>query len=265
MKANEKILGFLIGSYTQMVKTFGKEQKTNDFFLLQMRNLKKIGQVSEKDAEIVTNVIGLGSNPFEWEKSQIRIKTFVEIMDSLYELDDKSKEIKLDTMHELGGISNEMYSIVKSAYDLPDIKMEQKKRYSTLFHNFDEDTNPSNITSTKVMNSKVTNASENTSWENFKQKCNSNCVFHVRNPYAVCSSDPLYYDVKVKDLEQNERILKLLKDGTKFEICVKEKHDDGCHISYSYKTKEHLTELAKKIDFKKIYESCLEKNDEREL
>lgn len=247
MKANEKILGFLIGSYTQMVKTFGKEQKTNDFFLLQMKNLQKIGQVSEKDAEIVTTVIGLKTAPFYWEKSQKRINDFATIMDILYGLDEKSKEIKLNTMYELGGIKKEMYDIIRSVYDLPDITKESKKSRSTLFRNFDKVTEISKPT--------------NVDWESFKKNCSSDCLFHIKNPYAVCSTDRSYYDVKVKDLEQDEHFLKLLSKGASFEICVKEKYDDGCHTSYSYKIKKNLTEQAKKIDFKEVYENYFEMDE----
>ena len=223
-----------------MVKTFGKEQKTNDFFLLQMRNLQRIGQVSEKDAEIVTTVIGLKTTPFNWEKSQKHINDFVNTMDILYGLDEKLKEIKLNTM----------YDLVRSVYDLPDITKESKKSHSTLFRNFDKVTEMSKPT--------------NVDWESFKKSCSSDCLFHVKNPYAVCSTDRSYYDVKVKDLEQDEHVLKLLSKGASFEICVKEKYDDGCHTSYSYKIKKNLTEQAKKIDFKEVYDNYFEIDDEME-
>lgn len=49
--ANVKNLSFLIGSYKEMTKAFGFNDKTDQFFIKQMNALSGIAQIDYKDVQ----------------------------------------------------------------------------------------------------------------------------------------------------------------------------------------------------------------------
>lgn len=65
--ANVKNLSFLIGSYKEMTKAFGFNDKTDQFFIKQMNALSGIAQIDYKDVQIIQQITGIGT-----EKTKVK-------------------------------------------------------------------------------------------------------------------------------------------------------------------------------------------------
>ena len=98
MKNNISMLSFLIGSYNEMIKNFGENDKTNKFFINQLSGLIAIHQVNISDANIICSVIGLkkDNTNFNWENSKKNIQMFIDTMGILEKYKDiQTKEMTL--------------------------------------------------------------------------------------------------------------------------------------------------------------------------
>lgn len=244
MTSNEKMLSFLYSSYKQTISTFGQEEKTNSFFLSQIKKLLKIGQIDPIIYETIINVIGLENKPFNWEKSIKRISTFGNIMNTLCQYDDlKIKNAKLTTLYEMENIDKEIFDIIRNIYGFPDVT---KGKERDLFGNFDisEETIASSLDSNFDSNKEK--------WDKFEKKY-KNFIVQVKNPNAVCCSDLFYFTPPVDELLHHKSALHAIKQGSPFSICSRIVHNDGCHTHTTLYENEQATKEAKEINFEELY------------
>lgn len=245
---NIPTLSFLLGSYTGMLESFGKNPKTVEFFRNQVNGLINIHQVSRMDAELIFDIIGMqNTNNVKWVKSEEKIRMFIQTMNIMetFSTDEKIQVIKLTELLKSGNITDDIYQKIIKIYGL------------TILEQMDRPINNSFGVLNKSNVSNVGSSTDSTAWRSFVNRY-GDYYYKVKNPNAVCSCDPSYFYCKVSELQSavvnnsRNRVLELLIKGSDLELCLKDENNDGCHISTYYKKDADATLEAKKFDYTKF-------------
>ena len=244
MEYNIKTLGFLIGSFNQMVSTFGESSKTVEFFRNQVMGLVDIGQVNLSDASLVFSIIGMtNTNSVKWDKAKNKIKSFMLGMNKLCSISNKN--VQAYVLDELN-ISDEIKEYIKDIFNLKGIDNTNK--------GLKEENNFGVLKSVKLTNNKAKFSGNSLDlWKFILSKATNEHNLRVKNPNAVCSGDPYYLYCPVLELKSS--FLKVLCNSDSAEIGIKTIHDDGCHRTTNFVVDIELTNVVREINFNEIKES----------
>lgn len=246
MTHNVQTLSFLIGSFNQMVGTFGENSKTVEFFRTQVNGLVDIGQVSSEDADLIFSLIGMkNTDSVKWDIAKKKINTFVEVMNKVSSVSDKN--VKLYILNEMN-LTDEIKGYVKDIYDLneqPDIKSKVNNTFGSLKRNIERTINNRNDS---LWFKLLDLASDN------KLYSVNDYYIRVHNKEAVCYGDTWHFYCRLIDLfkeasSESDKVLNMIADNNKYDIVIRKPWNDPCKAGYNYVVDEQLTTLAEKINF----------------
>jgi hypothetical protein len=262
MKYNIQVLSYLIGSFTEMVNTFGDTPNTAKCFKNQAVGLVKINQISQRDLKFVLTLLDiLDSNQFDWQKIQQRIAMFNSAMNALMFIESSTRPIAAYELKLTNQINAFVYDKLCEVWDIP--KYDNKNLLKT----------PENTSRNRVqfgvLNSNVPNKptavhispnsvyvpnESNVTWEQFLLRFAEKYI-RVENPNAVCSSDPFYLMCKVKNITTKEAkdIVDIIRLGGIFEVVEGVESGDPCRGgSLIYRRVPMANDIAHTLDFNNI-------------
>ena len=246
MKHNVQTLSFLIGSFNQMIVTFGENSKTVEFFRTQVNGLVDIGQVSLEDVDLIFSLIGMkNTDSVKWDVAKKKINIFVEVMNKVSSVSDKN--VKLYILNEMN-LTDEIKGYVKDIYDLneqPDIKSKVNNTFGSLNRNIERTINNKNE---GLWFRLLDIVGDN------KRYFATDYYIRVHNKEAVCSCDTMYFYCRLIDLfkeasSESDKVLNMIADNNKYDIVIRKPWNDPCKSGYNYVVDEQLTKLAEKINF----------------
>lgn len=264
MKNNISMLSFLIGSYNEMVKNFGENDKTNKFFINQLSGLIAIHQVNISDANIICSVIGLkkDNTNFNWENSKKNIQMFIDTMGILEKYKDiQTKEMTLFMFYKENKINENIFKIIAKVYDLDIDQYLHPIPINNVSSNFGKLDNNSDVLLSKIT-SEVKTTNEFAKWREFLRKYKKEGFsYYIKNPNAVCSCDKTWYTIPFneiintindKNVIDNSLVnyLNLMIDKPD-DFHIEERAFNGCS-GYTHTTNSKVTKEAQIFDYKKI-------------
>lgn len=264
MKNNISMLSFLIGSYNEMVKNFGENDKTNKFFINQLSGLIAIHQVNISDANIICSVIGLkkDNTNFNWENSKKNIQMFIDTMGILEKYKDiQTKEMTLFMFYKENKINENIFKIIAKVYDLDIDQYLHPIPTNNVSSNFGKLDNNSDVLLSKIT-SEVKTTNEFAKWREFLRKYKKEGFsYYIKNPNAVCSCDKTWYTIPFneiintindKNVIDNSLVnyLNLMIDKPD-DFHIDERAFNGCS-GYTHTTNSKVTKEAQIFDYKKI-------------
>lgn len=231
MKYNLNELSFLIGSFRDVVNTWGQDHKSVAFYKRQVDGLVAINQIDSKSAKLVERIIGMeNTDSVKWEQANKKLDMFVYAIESTMNIDDTSKKTMLSILVKNGSITETVRDIVNEVYGITTLreyntnkssfgKLQSSKREK----NSDITDNPNQVIIDKLLNLKVSHPR------------GSSLVIKVRNPNAVCSGDVFYYTeplsdviIKLKKGETSLVINALAESKNEYEIGEERNNPDPC-------------------------------------
>lgn len=264
MKNNISMLSFLIGSYNEMVKNFGENDKTNKFFINQLSGLIAIHQVNISDANIICSVIGLkkDNTNFNWENSKKNIQMFIDTMGILEKYKDiQTKEMTLFMFYKENKINENIFKTIAKVYDLDIDQYLHPIPTNNVSSNFGKLDNNSDVLLSKIT-SEVKTTNEFAKWREFLRKYKKEGFsYYIKNPNAVCSYDKTWYTIPFneiintindKNVIDNSLVnyLNLMIDKPD-DFHIEERAFNGCS-GYTHMTNSKVTKEAQIFDYKKI-------------
>lgn len=264
MKNNISMLSFLIGSYNEMIKNFGENDKTNKFFINQLSGLIAIHQVNISDANIICSVIGLkkDNTNFNWENSKKNIQMFIDTMGILEKYKDiQTKEMTLFMFYKENKINENIFKIIAKVYDLDIDQYLHPIPTNNVSSNFGKLDNNSDVLLSKIT-SEVKTTNEFAKWREFLRKYKKEGFsYYIKNPNAVCSYDKTWYTIPFneiintindKNVIDNSLVnyLNLMIDKPD-DFHIEERAFNGCS-GYTHMTNSKVTKEAQIFDYKKI-------------
>lgn len=204
MKHNLKTISFMIASFKDITKTFGENNESIDFFKRQVNGLINIGQIENKDAVLVYDIID--KNNKNWADLKMSFNEYIKVMNKMTKIKNKDTIYYLTTeLNNSKKISDKTKSLVLETLDI------DEKDYQISDKNKDNDT----FGTYKI---KQTNSNTLTELEKFNNivKNNGNYLIRIPNLNAFCSGDIYYYSYKLKNFlpemkKDNEKGIPLLK------------------------------------------------------
>lgn len=120
---NVQQISFLIGSFRQVVQSFGKDSKTVEFFRGQTDGLVSLGQLNAVDANFVYRLLGMEStNAVKWDITDKRLNEFNTCMNYLIQANNSDQLMKIVTiLKNKGLLTSVSYSYIQEIYGLKDI------------------------------------------------------------------------------------------------------------------------------------------------
>ena len=264
MKNNISMLSFLIGSYNEMVKNFGENDKTNKYFINQLSGLIAIHQVNISDANIICSVIGLkkDNTNFNWENSKKNIQMFIDTMGILEKYKDiQTKEMTLFMFYKENKINENIFKTIAKVYDLDIDQYLHPIPTNNVSSNFGKLDNNSDVLLSKIT-SEVKTTNEFAKWREFLRKYKKEGFsYYIKNPNAVCSYDKTWYTIPFneiintindKNVIDNSLVnyLNLMIDKPD-DFHIEERAFNGCS-GYTHMTNSKVTKEAQIFDYKKI-------------
>lgn len=264
MKNNISMLSFLIGSYNEMIKNFGENDKTNNFFINQLSGLIAIHQVNISDANIICSVIGLkkDNTNFNWENSKKNIQMFIDTMGILEKYKDiQTKEMTLFMFYKENKINENIFKTIAKVYDLDIDQYLHPIPTNNVSSNFGKLDNNSDVLLSKIT-SEVKTTNEFAKWREFLRKYKKEGFsYYIKNPNAVCSCDKTWYTIPFneiintindKNVIDNSLVnyLNLMIDKPD-DFHIEERAFNGCS-GYTHMTNSKVTKEAQMFDYKKI-------------
>lgn len=225
--ANVKNLSFLIGSYKEMTKAFGFNDKTDQFFIKQMNALSGIAQIDYKDVQIIQQITGIGTEKTKSERTK-SIDSFVHAMNIMEGSIINLRPTMLFNMYHNKEVNEDLYKIIGKIYGInTSISLDELEEK--------EANNAFGVLQGSEMSSK-----NDTDLDKFINFCNKmykkfdiNAGIRCKNPNCVCSSDPYYISCSFKRLNKDmpaimHRFLNSMYEaGEVGEVYVD--YSDGCH------------------------------------
>lgn len=198
---NINALSYLIGLFKKTCAEMGENAKTVQYFRDIVNGLVNINQLSYNDVDTVYSIIGMkNTNAVKWDKSKEKIDNFINLMQIMESCSTQEERIYRLALQQ--GVNDEVKRIVQDIYNL-----EIKKDFQ--------------VTSKfGVMESQpimVTSRLKHRSLEEFIKRY-GDLTIKVQNLDAVCCSDRSYYTYLVRNIEQHDVVIKLIKRGASFSI-----------------------------------------------
>lgn len=269
-KYNIETLSFLIGSFRDIIQSFGQNSKSVEFYKRQVGQLVNIGQVCQYDADLVEELVGMrNTDAVKWDKATEKIEQFIKSIDSTYSIKDNLKRvIMLEQFEREGYISKSVKETVYRVYNI-DIKGITNEINNAKTIGFGEIPSNKKQNTKKKEESRKSNKPTVSSIEKqltmLRIVAGSNDIIRVRNTEAVCSADPTYFRCKIIDIEKSLHILSELANGCEYEVgCYKKyRYDDPCgRCDYfaEIPNKDKLIQIIDSIDWKEVYERASRQN-----
>lgn len=245
MTHNIQVLSYLIGSFTEMVATFGDTPNTAKCFKNQAIGLVRINQLSQKDLNFVLKLLDIKeSNQFDWSKVQQRVTMFNSAMNIMLNTEATIRPMAAYELKQTKQINAFVYERLCEVWEIP--------KYDNVLptpspKKDDKGFSFGNLTGM------IPATDIGVSWKQLI-KLYGDKYLRIKNPNAVCSGDPLYLQCLVKNIKNKEAksILEHIRMGTPFEIVEERTDSDGCHTSYHYTRVVQADEMAHSLDFNNI-------------
>ena len=114
---NVKNLSFLIGSYKEMTKAFGFNDKTDQVFIKQMNALSCIAQIDYKDVQMIQQITGIGTEKTKSERTK-SIDSFVHAMNIMEGSIINLRPTMLFNMYHNKEVNEDLYKIIGKIYGI---------------------------------------------------------------------------------------------------------------------------------------------------
>ena len=245
MPYNIQVLSYLIGSFTEMVATFGDTPNTAKCFKNQAVGLVRINQLAQKDLNFVLKLLDIKeSNQFDWKKVQQRVTMFNSAMNIMLNTEASIRPMAAYELKQTKQINAFVYERLCEVWEIP--------KYDNVLPTLNPKKDDKGFSFGNLTGMIPTTDIEG-SWTHLI-KLYGDKYLRIRNPNAVCSGDPLYLQCLVKNIKNKEakNILDHIRMGTPFEIVEEKTESDGCHTSHSYTRVAQADELAHSLDFNNI-------------
>lgn len=224
--ANVKNLSFLIGSYKEMTKAFGFNDKTDQFFIKQMNALSGIAQIDYKDVQIIQQITGIGTEKTKSERTK-SIDSFVHAMNIMEGSIINLRPTMLFNMYHNKEVNEDLYKIIGKIYGInTSISLDELEEK--------EANNAFGVLQDSEMSSK-----NDTDLDKFINFCNKmykkfdiNAGIRCKNPNCICSSNPYYISCSFKRLNESlssmyQYLTSMNEADETEEVYVN--YSDGCH------------------------------------
>ena len=246
MAYNIQVLSYLIGSFTEMVATFGDTPNTAKCFKNQAVGLVRINQLSQKDLNFVLKLLDIKeSNQFDWKKIQQWVTMFNSAMNIMLNTEASIRPMAAYELKQTKQINAFVYERLCEVWGIP--------KYDNVLPTPKPRKGDKGLSFGNLMGM-LSTTDIDVSWTQFI-KLYGDKYLRIKNPNAVCSGDPLYLQCLVKNIKNKEAksILEHIRMGVPFEIVEGEPVSDGCHTSYyRYKRVVQADEMAHSLDFNNI-------------
>lgn len=132
---NVQQISFLIGSFRQVVQSFGKDSKTVEFFRGQTDGLVSLGQLNAVDANFVYRLLGMEStNAVKWDITDKRLNEFNNCMNYLIQANNSDQLMEIVTiLKNKGLLTSVSYSYIQEIYGLKDIDSYDLPKQQDIF------------------------------------------------------------------------------------------------------------------------------------
>lgn len=249
-KYNLQTLSFLIGSFRDIVQSFGQNSKSVEFYKRQVYGLANIGQVNTVDILFVEDLIGMrNTNAVKWDKATEKIDQFIKAINETYGYsNDTSKIIALEHMERSGEISLTIKEKIYEVYgiDTKDMIKEKNKNSNLNFGEIPSSKQPEQIENINKMYDIKSSLKK-------LIDVGRGSLIKIRNSEAVCMSDPAYYSCELSDLLNTRHILRELSKGSSYQIGKRNTCGDPCHPYIVIIEDKNLMKIASQIDWTSVY------------
>ena len=256
-KYNIETLSFLIGSFRDIIQSFGENNKSVEFYKRQTGQLVNIGQVGRNEADLVEELIGMqNTDAVKWDKANQKLNQFIDAINATYGLQDKFKIVVIvEQLDREGKLILSVKELVYKVYDIDTKDIINKRNgVTTLFGKI-----PSNPKTEKINN--IVKKDKSTTDENIRllKELLSHDTFReiqirIRNSSAVCCGDPTYFKSMLCDILNNINLLRELALGSSnYEIGITSSAGDPCHPTTIFNVKTDLMMISRQIDWKEVF------------
>lgn len=250
MEHNIQAMSFLIGSFRELVNSFGQNNKTVAYFRSNVQGLINIGQINVNDALLVSKLIGMeNTDNVKWEISNVKVNMYIQAVNNILQYGNPNKDVIsaiLINLKSRGEISDEVENLVRETFDIKGKRFNTPNKenpgFGSLEYKGNKDNSFTGLEDLGIL------------------KQHSNMSIRVRNSQAVCSCDPSFYTVKIADIFDKkakvypERLFEELIKGSEFSVGMEDIDTASCGHSIVYRKSNKVTEYFKDIDWKKVYE-----------
>lgn len=267
---NFNTLSFLISSFKNIVYQMGQNSKAVELYKSQVKMMCNIGQVGTAEAEIVEKLVGMSNtNAVKWEQASKNIEEFINAMNILTSVnitDENAVKLIIIQLKQSGNCSNHVNKVLCEIFDLKNSDVKLNTDFGNL--GTTHITNENNTMNNKHIVSKQIKFSNKLA-DKYNKLCKllnhyySGMHIRIRNPEAVCSNDPSFYYIAIKNLTNLVNIDNLDRNVIKrqlsyvteqnipFDIGDYIKRDVGCHYTYDFKITNRSNVIDKR-DFQII-------------
>lgn len=285
-KHNVEAISFLIGSFKDVVNSFGQNNKAVEFYKRQAKGLINIGQISSEDYIIVLELIGMkNTDAVKWEIAINRLEKFNDIMNTIIGFqmagggDAKvAAKTVLEEFKKKGKTDNIIEATIKKIYELDNKESKATEYVNKVVSNISK-TDKMNKDLIKRTVDKIGKTDKELSCAEYKEKrkkeavqllnelktsglINTKCEMQVKNSEAFCSCDPSYFKTTLDGaFEYISLVRELCKVGCSFKFGKDMiERDDPCRpsrtfVELSETVVEKLEHFVYTTDWNKVYEA----------
>lgn len=257
MRHNLEAISFMIGSFKDVVKNFGKNAKSVQFFKNNLEGLANIGQINKYDISLVYTLLGCkNTDAVKWDITENKLNIYTQAMNyilSYNKQDPKVIEALIYSFRYNGNtLSKDMEDILRETFDI-----RNNKRDTNTVTNFGSINYNSNTAYKKKIPYNPNNIVD---YLGILRQF-SDMYIRVKNPNAVCSCDPTYYRCKISELPRS-KVLNIIKDNvTVFEIgSIYEDKSDPCRTIERFNVLKNVPREIQAIDWKEFYNYIKDNN-----
>lgn len=234
MRHNINAVSYLIGSFNNLINSFGQKPESVAFFKNQSQGIVELGQISQDDLDLVYKILGMqNTENVKWSITMPRLQKFIEAMNYMISCDvDNQRARCLLKLMQAGKVDNTLADLIDEMYDgkllgknfnLESIKSNKFGTFGLIGNN-NKKTNykkPVNIDkgiaidivlqsklaavkSSKDVLSEIANTLDSIGLGEIAfillRDAKENREIHIANCECACSCDPRYYNVSIRDL-----------------------------------------------------------------
>lgn len=235
-KYNLNELSFLIGSFRDVINTFGENNKSVDFYKRQAIGLANIGQVQVESINLVNRVVGMeNTNSVKWDSAKANLEQFILGIENTMNIEtDAEKKITIAMMFKNGTINDRTRKLINEVYGIESIEIKPVAS-SGSFGKLPTGAYDNKILLHGLAASKLSN---------LQTKLGTTKELHIRvkNTGAICSGDPYYYDDTVDNVikclnnknYKGNKVIEQLHAGGDWTVGYIKDNPDPCRGGVTY-------------------------------
>lgn len=244
MRYNIQTLSFLVASFKDVVESFGKNDKSVEFYKRQVQGLVNVGQVSQDDADMIEKIIGMqNTNAVKWDIAERKLDEFIKGMNALTNIRDVyAVKAIIENLLEYKIISKTIAAYIYEIYGVKDLS--DSKSVKAGFGDMETLKKP-------VKNLKINRHVGEFTLDRLIDEY-GDMTLVIKNTEACCSCDPHVYTCLIKNLPQYRYIIRELAKHTNYR--AGKAVSDDVYDSKQVKPNAELQDIMRRMNWKEIYE-----------